>query len=89
MTRISEPDKVRTQKAAGATGMKVTIRRMLSYLTRYKFRFSCAVLLMIGFSVAMGILPALMGAATDIITGKGSIQDLTPIIVGFILDAVL
>jgi len=89
MTRISEPDKVRTQKAAGATGMNVTIRRMMSYLTRYKFRFSCAVLLMIGFSVAMGILPALMGAATDIITGKGSIQDLTPIIVGFILDAVL
>jgi ATP-binding cassette subfamily B protein len=46
-----------------------------------------AIILMIGFSIAMGILPALMGMATDIITGKGAITDLQQVLIWFILDA--
>ncbi|MFH0966263.1 MAG: ABC transporter ATP-binding protein [Methanobacteriota archaeon] len=66
----------------------VTIRRLLSYLTRYRFRLSVAIILMIGFSTTMGILPALMGMATDIIAAKGSIADLQNVLVWFVLDAI-
>ena len=67
--------------------MKVTIFRLLSYLTVYRFRLSCAIILMIGFACAMGILPTLMGAATDIIAGKGSLEELQHILIFFVLDA--
>ena len=67
--------------------MGVTIRRLLSYLTRYRFRLSAAIILMIGFATTMGILPALMGMATDLISTKGSMADLQNIIIWFILDA--
>jgi ABC-type multidrug transport system fused ATPase/permease subunit len=55
--------------------MRVTIRRLLSYLTVYRFRLSAAIILMIGFALAMGILPTLMGAATDIIAGRDHLKD--------------
>jgi len=66
----------------------VTLRRLLSYLTRYRLRLSLAILFMIGFSITMGILPALMGVATNIIAGHGSIQDLKQVLIFFIVDAV-
>lgn len=65
-----------------------TIRRLLSYLTHYRFRLSLAIILMIGFSVTMGILPALMGMATDIIGGKGTVRDLGSVLQYFIIDAI-
>lgn len=71
-----------------AESMGVTTRRLLSYLTRYRFRLSAAIILMIGFSTTMGILPALMGMATDIIAAKGSILQLHDVLLWFILDAV-
>ncbi|MDD1730404.1 MAG: ABC transporter ATP-binding protein/permease [Methanospirillum sp.] len=67
--------------------MNQTLRRLLTYLTRYRFRLFLSVLFMIGFSVAMGILPALMGLATDVIAGKGSPDDLTRILLFFMIDA--
>lgn len=69
-----------------ALGM--TMRRLLSYMTRYRYRLVAAVLLMIGFSVSMGVLPALMGKATDIISTHGSITDLEEIFLWFVLDAI-
>ena len=67
--------------------MKVTIMRLLSYLTIYKFRLAGAIILMVGFACAMGILPTLMGAATDIIAGNGSLEELQHILIFFVLDA--
>ena len=67
--------------------MGPTIRRLLCYLTRYRFRLFIALIMMIGFSVTMGILPALMGMATDIIAGKGTIYELKSVLLWFILDA--
>ncbi len=67
--------------------MGSTLRRLLSYLTRYRFRLALAIIFMIGFSVTMGILPALMGYATDIIAGHGSLQDLRQVLIYFIIDA--
>lgn len=65
-----------------------TIRRLVGYLTRYRARLAFALIMMTGFSVAMGILPALMGMATDIITNRGSIVDLGQVFTLFIIDAV-
>ncbi len=76
-----------SEDLASGEMMGRTIRRLLSYLTRYRARLIIAVLLMIGFSVTMGILPALMGMATDVIAGKGSVQDLEHILIYFIVDA--
>ncbi|PKL60653.1 MAG: hypothetical protein CVV33_01580, partial [Methanomicrobiales archaeon HGW-Methanomicrobiales-4] len=68
--------------------MRRTVRRLLFYITRYRFRLSIAIILMIGFSTTMGILPALMGMATDIIAEKGSIADLQNVLLWFVLDAI-
>ena len=68
-------------------GMRKTIIRLLGYCTRYKVRLGAALIMMVGFSVAMGILPALMGMATDIITGHGTAEDLTRLLILFIIDA--
>lgn len=63
------------------------VRRLLSYITRYRARLITSVVLMILFSLSMGILPALMGLATDIILGKGTIEDLKQVFFLFVLDA--
>jgi ATP-binding cassette subfamily B protein len=68
--------------------MGTTIRRMLTYMTCYRVRLSLAIVLMIGFSTTMGILPALMGMATDVIAGKGTVEQLQTILFFFILDSV-
>lgn len=65
-----------------------TLKRMVTYLTYYRYRLISAIILMIGFSIAMGILPTLMGTATDIITQKQSVTDLSHLFLLFILDAV-
>lgn len=74
-------------KGEEAYAMGKTVRRLLVYLAKYKLRLIFSIILMIGFSTAMGILPALMGMATDIITRKGTIADLQGIFVLFVLDA--
>jgi len=66
-----------------------SLKRLSKYLTLYKIRLSVAIILMIGFSVCIGVMPALMGYVTDIITGNGTIEELTNIIAIFILDAVI
>lgn len=63
------------------------VRRLLSYITRYRVRLTVSVFLMILFSLSMGILPALMGLATDIILGQGTIEDLNQVFFLFVLDA--
>ena len=67
----------------------VTMRRLLSYMTKYRFRLTASVFLMIGFSVSMGLLPALMGKATDIISTNDSIAELRLVFLWFVLDAVI
>ena len=64
-----------------------SLKRLSSYLTCYKIQFLVSVILMIGFSICIGIMPALMGYGTDVIAGNGNIDDLKEIIVIFILDA--
>ncbi|NLV27274.1 MAG: ABC transporter ATP-binding protein [Methanomicrobiales archaeon] len=86
MNKTSNPDQEKT--AQGLDTMKKTVKRLLSYLTKYRFRLSAALILMLGFSLAMGILPTLMGTATDIITENQSIPDLQHVFFLFILDAV-
>lgn len=71
------------------TGIEVSgsLRRLCSYLTRYRYRLLGAVLLMIGFSVCIGLMPALMGYGTDIIATGGTIADLEWLAVLFLLNA--
>lgn len=76
----------KTESESGS--MIKTLRRMLSYLTYYRYRLIYALILMLGFSIAMGLLPTLMGTATDIITQKQSAIDLQKVFLLFILDAV-
>jgi ATP-binding cassette, subfamily B, bacterial len=66
-----------------------SLKRLSKYLTKYKIRLSVAVILMLGFSVCIGVMPALMGYVTDIITGNGTPQDLINVILIFILDAII
>ena len=68
MIRTKKSDPMTT--AGDLKAMKENIKRLFSYMATYRYRLSCAIILMIGFSIAMGILPTLMGTATDIITGK-------------------
>ena len=80
-------------KETGGNGdvidLAATMRRLLSYMTRYRYRLVTAVLLMTGFSVTMGLLPALMGKATDIIALHGSIAELEEVFLWFMIDALL
>lgn len=87
MTRGSD-NRVSDDNQGEISDLKVIARRLLSYMTRHRLRLSLAILFMIGFSVTMGILPALMGAATDIIAGKGSIEELKHVLLFFLLDAI-
>ncbi|HWQ67666.1 MAG TPA: ABC transporter ATP-binding protein [Methanospirillum sp.] len=64
-----------------------TLTRLLRYLTRYKIRLTLSILLMIGWSIGMGLFPALMGLATDQIVRKASLQDLSVILGYFVLNA--
>lgn len=85
MIRTNKSDPM--TNAGDLKAMKENIKRLFSYMATYRYRLSCAIILMIGFSIAMGILPTLMGTATDIITGKGSLEQLQYVLIFFILDA--
>jgi ATP-binding cassette subfamily B protein len=69
-------------------GMGGTGARMFRYLTRYRFRFTISIILMVMFAVFQGVLPVIMGSATNQIVA-GDQKGLIDSVVIFTIAAIL
>jgi len=87
MTDVSVGSEKESKEKRESPTMITTTRRLLSYLMIYRLRLTIAVIMMIGFSIALGMLPVLMGMATDTITSHGQIANLQLVIFWFVIDA--
>lgn len=70
-------------------GMITSLKRLLGYLTRYKARFSLMILLMLGYSFVLCIIPTISGAILNILSEKSvplnSLQNNIVVLVGVII----
>lgn len=46
------------------------LKRLLSYMTKYRVKFTLAISLMVVYAISSALIPVLMGVATDVITAK-------------------
>ncbi len=51
-------------------GFMTNFRRLFSYLTRYKSRFTIMILIMVGYSIMLSILPAISGEIMNILSAS-------------------
>lgn len=70
-------------------GMITNLRRLLSYLTRYKLRFSLMILIMFGYSLMLALLPTISGAIMNILSSspvsQTALQNTVILFVGVII----
>lgn len=66
-------------------GMMKNLRRLLSYLTRYKLQFTVMILIMFVYSLTLAILPTISGAIMNVLSTSKSQVDLQNYIIVFII----
>ncbi|BDZ70731.1 ABC transporter ATP-binding protein [Methanobacterium petrolearium] len=71
-------------------GMMTNLMRLLGYLTRYKVRFTLMIIIMIGYSVMLAIIPTISGIIMNILSGSsGSLTEFQNIIVVLVVAVIL
>lgn len=77
-------------REAKPKGTMANLRRLLSYLARYKGRFALMVLFMLGYSLTLATIPTISGAIMNILSGSsGSITELQNTIIVLISAVIL
>ena len=70
--------------------INVSLKRLLSYLTNYKGRFTLVLACMFGYSLMLTIIPAVLGEATNVIThGPGQLDSLQQVIMVLMVLTIL
>ncbi len=81
---------VKSNPDAKQKGIMINLRRLLGYLTRYKVRFSLMIVIMMGYSIMLAIIPTISGLIMNILSGtSGSLIEFQNIIVVLISAVIL
>jgi len=70
-------------------GILNSLKRLLTYLTQYKLRFTLMILIMLGYSIVLAIIPTISGIIMNILSTKGSFTEFSNIILILLATVIL